>query len=90
MNEAHSTPYEHIVFTDFDGVEGILVDLNTKKYYQMNETAMFIWKGLEQGLSAHDIATELVENYEVTAESALQNVETMMKKFEAYKLVATK
>lgn len=91
MNEGqHPTPYEHIVFTDFDGVEGILVDLNTKKYYQMNETAMFIWKGLEQGQSARDIATELAENYEVTAESALQNVETMMKKFAAYKLVTTK
>ena len=81
-------PYDHIVFTEFDGAEGILVDLDTKKYYQLNETAMLIWKGLEQGRSSQDIADELVTNYEVTPEDALQNVEVVLKKFEAYKLVA--
>ena len=81
-------PYDHIVFTEFDGAEGILVDLDTKKYYQLNETAMLIWKGLEQGRSSQDIADELVTNYEVTPEDALQNVEVVLKKFEPYKLVA--
>ena len=35
------TPGKHVVVTgsDFDGGEGILVHLNTKKYYQLNETA---------------------------------------------------
>ena len=83
-------PYEHIVFTEFDGVEGILVDLDTKKYYQLNETAMLIWKGLEKGRSSQDIADELVANYEVTSADALKNVEMVLKKFEAYKLVGKK
>lgn len=90
MNDAHPTPYEHVVFTDFDGVEGILVDLNTKKYYQMNETAMLIWKGLEQGLDPTAIAAQLVENYEVTPEAALKNVQQAVKDFETYKLIGTK
>ena len=84
------TPHDHIVFTEFDDAEGILVDLDTKKYYQLNETAMLIWKGLEKGKSASELADELVANYEVTAEDALQNVEMVLKKFEAYKLVARK
>lgn len=84
------TPNDHIVFTEFDGAEGILVDLETKKYYQLNETAMLIWKGLEKGRSASELADELVANYEVTSEAALQNVEMVVKKFEAYKLVARK
>lgn len=90
MAETNPVPGEHVVFTDFDGVEGILVDLDTKKYYQLNETAMVIWKGLAKGRSASELADELVANYEVTPEDALQNVEMVLKKFEAYKLVAKK
>ena len=81
------TPHEHIVFTDFDGVEGILVDLNTKKYYQLNETAALIWKGLDKGLAPAAIAENIVAQYEVTTEEALQNVEKTLAQFAAYKLV---
>lgn len=84
------TPLEHIVFTDFDGVEGILVDLNTKKYYQLNETAMLIWKGLEQGRDPAAIADQIVAHYEVTLEEALQNVEKAVSQFATYKLLADK
>jgi len=90
MTEINPTPFEHIVFTEFDDAEGILVDLNTKKYYQLNETAMLIWKRLEEGLSARAIAAEIVESYEVTPEAALQNVEKAVKDFETYKLVGVK
>ncbi len=83
-------PHEHIVFTDFDGVEGILVDLNTKKYYQLNETAMLIWKGLDQGRDPAAIADEIVSHYEVTPEEALDNVEKTLAQFLAYKLIADK
>jgi hypothetical protein len=88
MSDTTPFPYEHIVFTDFDGTEGILVDLNTKKYYQLNETAMLIWKGLEKGLPPSEIAAQLTATYEVTAEAALQNVEQALKNFQTYKLVS--
>ena len=78
------------MFTDFDGLEGILVDLNTKKYYQLNQTAMLIWRGLEQGRDPTAIADEIVAQYEVTPEEALQNVEKAVAQFAAYKLVAEK
>ena len=87
MSDTNPTPYEHIVFTEFDGSEGILVDLNTKKYYQINETAMLIWKGLEKGLPATEIAAQLTAAYEVTPEAALQNVEQAVKSFQTYQLV---
>ena len=87
MSDTNLTLYEHIVFTEFDGSEGILVDLNTKKYYQINETAMLIWKGLEKGLPATEIAAQLTAAYEVTPEAALQNVEQAVKSFQTYQLV---
>jgi len=84
----NSAPFDHIVFTEFDDSEGILVDLNTKKYYQLNETAMLIWKGLEQGLGSREIAEQIVENYEITANDALRNVDEIVAKFQMYSLVS--
>ena len=87
MNDANPVPYEHIVFTDFDGTEGILVDLNSKKYYQLNETAMLIWKGLEKRMPTSQIVQEMVSSYEVTPEDAERNVEKILRDFAAHKLV---
>ena len=87
MNDVTPVPYEHIVFTDFDGNEGILVDLNTKKYYQLNETAMLIWKGIEKRLPPAKIAEEIVSNYEVTLDDAARNVEKTLQDFAAHKLI---
>jgi hypothetical protein len=90
MTEADPTPFDHIVFTEFDDAEGILVDLNTKKYYQLNETAMVIWKGLEKGLTSHEIANELVTSYEISREDALLNVENTLINLKAHNLIGAK
>ena len=82
------TPHNHIVFTEFDGNEGILVDLNRKKYYQLNETATLIWKALTQGLAAEDIADQFVATYEISQAEAVQNVETTLSQFQSYDLIA--
>ena len=67
MSTTNPQPCKHVVFTDFDGDEGILVDLNTKRYYQLNETAMVVWKGLEQGKTLNEIVGDVTASYEVTA-----------------------
>lgn len=83
-------PCDHVVFTDFDGVEGILVDLNTKKYFQLNETAMVIWKGLERRLRPGQIAEEIVANYEITSDDAVRNVAKLLSQLQDYKLVVSR
>ena len=42
MSATGLVPQEHVVFTEFDAGEGVLVDLNTKKYFQLNETAVVV------------------------------------------------
>ena len=79
-----------MVVTDFDGGEGILVDLNTKKYYQLNETAMVVWKALEQGKSVGEIADDITANYEVALENATRSVERILANFQTYKLLTAK
>jgi len=81
------TPGKHVVATDFDGGEGILVDLNTKKYYQLNETAMVVWKGLENGKSMGEIVADITSNYEITADRATLSVQRIVDNFQTYKLL---
>ena len=80
-------PGKHVVVTDFDGGEGILVDLNTKKYFQLNETAMIVWKGLEKGKTTSEIAADITSNYEVALDKATLSVERIVDNFQSYKLV---
>ena len=62
MNVTDLAIGKHVVVTDFDGGEGILVDLNTKRYFQLNETAMIVWRGLEQGKSINEIVLDVTSN----------------------------
>lgn len=87
MNDIRMTPHEHIVFTEFDGGEGVLVDLNTKRYYQLNETAALVWRALEQGKSAREVVDELTTVYDVTREHAAESVERLLRSFQSNKLV---
>ena len=82
------TPGKHVVVTDFDGGEGILVDLNTKKYFQLNETAMVVWKGLEQGKSVGEIADDITGQYEIALANATRSVERIVDNFRIYKLLS--
>jgi hypothetical protein len=90
MNATNLSPGNHVVVTDFDGGEGILVDLNTKKYYQLNETAMIVWKGLEKGQTTSEIAADITSSYEVAIDKARNSVERIVDNFQTYKLLTAK
>ena len=81
-------PIKDIVYTDFQGAGGILVDLKTKQYYQLNETGSLIWRGLEKGNSVADIALEMSSIYEVTTEHARRSIETLLSSLEMRKLIS--
>ena len=87
MGSVEMTPYDHIVFTEFEGGEGVLVDLDTKKYFQLNETAMFVWRRLEGGKGVEEIASELAEEYDVTPERAAESVRRLLENLRSFKLV---
>lgn len=82
-----AVPCEHIIFTDLDGKEGVLVDLDTKKYYQLNETAALIWRGLERGLTMENVVKEIAAIYDVSDEHATLSVERIVREFGARKLI---
>ena len=90
MTSTNLSTGKHVVVTDFDGGEGILVDLNTKRYYQLNETAMVVWKGLEQGKSLNEIVADFTASYEVETDHAAVSVQRLLDSFQTYKLVSAK
>ncbi len=87
MQSSTLVPVKDIVFTDFEGGEAILVDLNTTKYYQLNETGALIWRALEKGGTLEDIVSEMHTVYDVSREHALASVEKLLLSLESNKLV---
>ena len=80
-------PYQHIVSTQFDDGDGVLVDLETKNYYQLNQTAMLVWLALEKGQTLSEIVTEMTSVYDVTDEHAAASVERILQDFRSKKLL---
>ena len=81
-------PHSHVVYTEFDGREAVLVDLNTKRYYTLNETAMLVWRGLERGQTRDEIAREICKRYEVDEEHASQSIERLINSLAAHRLLS--
>ena len=75
------------MYTEFDGREAVLVDLNTKRYYMLNETGMLVWRGLERGQTTYEIAREITEQYDVTEEHAVASVERLVNSLAAHRLL---
>ena len=80
-------PHEHVIFTDLDGIEGVLVDLNTRKYFRLNETAAFVWRGLEKRLPMEKIAREMATIYDLPLGHAESSVEKLIRNLCAHKLL---
>jgi hypothetical protein len=81
-------PNKQIVSTLFDDGDGVLVDLDTKRYYQLNETAMLVWDGLEKGQTISEIAEKLTSTFDVSREHALKSVEKILQKFDTLELTS--
>jgi hypothetical protein len=80
-------PFEHVVFTEFDGGEGILVDLNAKKYFQMNPTATLVWRALAAGRAHEEIISEMISEYEVETEQATRSLDRLLANLQDFNLI---
>lgn len=62
--------------------EAVLLNLKDKRYYRLNETAAYIWKGLERGDASEAIAAGLVADFDVGAVDARTAVDRQIGEFE--------
>jgi hypothetical protein len=79
--------HDHVVCTEFNNGEGVLVDLHTKRYYQLNETATKVWQAIERGHSLDQIASELESIYDVSRDHASASVTRIISEFRIQKLL---
>ena len=87
MTDSIPSPHEHIVFTEFDEREGVLVDLNAKRYYTLNETATIIWRGLEERSTRAESIREMTDAYCVTPEQAALSLDKLIAALRARKVL---
>lgn len=71
---------DYVIFTDFNGTEGVLLNLNTHQYFNLNETGTIVWRALEAGDSLLEAAAALTRQYEVAEEAAAASVEALCQK----------
>ena len=71
-------PSPNAVFTAMDDDEGVLLHLQTRAYFSLNETGTLIWKLVQQGKHVDAIASVLEQSYDVDHASALQQVESFL------------
>jgi hypothetical protein len=78
-----------VISTELDG-GAIVLNLDTKHYYNLNETAFRIWQILEEKRSKTDIGIELAIEYEVDHKTVRTSLNRIVREFEKEGLILTK
>lgn len=76
-----------VVATTLPNKEVVLLHLVSQKYFSLNETGARIWAGIEGGLTLEQIRAKLMEEFDVTAQAALESVTALVEELVAAKLV---
>jgi hypothetical protein len=67
-------PHSEVVDTILDEGEVVLLHLESKIYYSLNQTGERVWQGLKQGVSLSEISGKLQEEFDIDAERADRSV----------------
>jgi hypothetical protein len=68
--------------------EAVLLDVQTKRYYRLNATAAWVWKGLEDCLTVREIVESLVQEFAVERAVAEEETARTLREFRSLGLVA--
>jgi coenzyme PQQ synthesis protein D (PqqD) len=69
--------------------ETIIISPNDSVMHELNDTGSFLWKNIDGKKSAAELAELLVENYEVTPDVALSDIQALLQEMSSRKLVVT-
>lgn len=83
----HIKPDPEVVVTELDGKEAVLLHLDTKMYFTLNETGLRIWQMLSSGLTAGEISEIIQNEFDVLPEKARESVLNLIHELIREKLV---
>jgi hypothetical protein len=69
--------------------EAVLLHMESKDYFRLNDTAAWIWKGLERGLDHDALVASLLERYEVTPDDAAAELDALLADLSQRGLITT-
>jgi hypothetical protein len=76
------------LLTELEDQTGVLLHLDTKFYFTLNDTGVFVWKRLViGGCSGNDLAQQLSEEFEVSTEEARAHLRDLLPELEANRLI---
>jgi len=78
-----------ILCTEIDN-EAVLLDLETKCYYGLNEVALEIWKLINGIRKINSIAENICEQFDVSLDKALDSIIKLIKELKDNGLVTAK
>lgn len=90
MNETkayHKNP--SVVCSELDD-GAVLLDLDSKYYYSLNETGLRIWQFIEESQSPLEIAKKLANEYEIDVEIAEGSVVRLVEELKQENLIISK
>jgi hypothetical protein len=88
VTEPKSTPAvpAEVLAAHLEG-EAVLLHMESKSYFRLNETAARVFRGLERGLARDAIVDDLCSAYEVGRDEAESAVDTLLADLAARGLV---
>lgn len=85
MHSRHRPTPDALFATLSDGA--VVLDIQTKKYFSLNETGARIWALIREGLETDDIVSMLLHEYDVTHAAAEEAVSSLVESLAAEKLI---
>ena len=73
----------HVVASEFDGKEAVLLDTSKQRYHVLNETAAFLWSQVEKQHSLEEMLRAMCATFDVNEDRARRSLVQALAGFEA-------
>ncbi len=80
---------ERALLTELGDGTGVLLDLDSKFYFTLNDTAIYVWKLLtaRSSLSRDELVSELSREYAVEADAARADLDSVLETLSRERLI---
>lgn len=86
MTEATYRIPDEVMVAELEG-EAVLLHMETKRYYRLNETGAWILEGLRDGLDREGLVEHLVGEFRVAPEEAAEELDDFLERLVERELV---
>ena len=85
--ENKARPNSDVILTELANNEAVLLHLDSKLYFSLNETGLRIWKLLTEGADMREISERLHGEFDVSIGQAQQSVLRLANQLQAERLI---